>query len=304
MIALDPVLHGDEHADHLFAADLHRPRIAVMRRAVDPGGLDQILASEHQPGALRPADVLAAAVADERRAALQVDVRNGQDLRRRVDEHRHVVRLGDVADHLGRERPAVVSRPGEDVDHRRLRADRELQRLGRIDLDDLHAHGADGGVVDVARVRRDDDLVFRETLEVRQAHVQIGIAAGDAGRRRVRHRGGAAGAHHAPLGAGELGQPLADGLHHLVQVGMLLVRGALRRPHLRQLDRSADDRQGAAAVDQRADADRLVDVGLDGRRRGAAALRRCGAGRDHRAGAEKSGEAEELAAAIRNGVRS
>ena len=95
VIALDPALDRDEHADHLFAADLHGARVAVMRRAVDPRGLHEILAAEQQPRALRPADELAAAVADQRRAALQVDVRNGENLGRGVHQHRHVVRLGD-----------------------------------------------------------------------------------------------------------------------------------------------------------------------------------------------------------------
>ena len=106
---------------------------------------------------------------------------------------------------------------------------------------------------------------FANPSQVRDAHVEVGIAAGDAGRGRMRHRRGAAGADHAPLGAGQLREPLADRLHHFIEVRVLLVGRALRRPHLRQLDRSADDRQRAAAVDQRPDADRLVDVRLDRR---------------------------------------
>ena len=66
--------------------------------------------------------------------------------------------------------------------------------------------------------------------------------------------------HSAPVSSAE---PLADRVHHLVEVRVLLVRRALRRAHLRQLDRAADDRQRAAAVDQRPDADGLVDVRLD-----------------------------------------
>ena len=61
VIAPDPVLDRDQHADHLFAADLHRARVAVVRRAVDPRGFDEILAAEEQSGALRSADVFAAA---------------------------------------------------------------------------------------------------------------------------------------------------------------------------------------------------------------------------------------------------
>ncbi len=285
VIALHPVLDRREHADHLFAPDLHGARVAVVRRAVDPGGLHQILAAEQQPGALRTANELAAAVADERGAALQVNVRNREDLRRRVDEapaRCAASRCAAIASvDIG---PAVVPRTGEDVDHRGPRADRELQRLRRLDLDDLHADGANRRVVDVARVRRDDDFVPGEALEVGNADVQIGIAAGHARGRRVRHRRRAAGADHAPLGAGQLREPLADRRHQLVQLRVLLVRRALRRAHLRQLDRAADDRQRAAAVDQRADADRFVDVAAPAAARpGPAALPRRGRMRATRA---------------------
>ena len=76
------------------------------------------------------------------------------------------------------------------------------------------------------------------------------------------------GAHHAPLGAGQLGQALADRVHQLVDLHVLLVGRDLGRAHFGQLHRAADDRQRAAAVDQRADANRLVDVGrCIGRRR-------------------------------------
>ena len=124
----------------------------------------------------------------------------------------------------------------------------------------LNADRANRGVVDVARVRRDDHLVLVEAGEVRNPNVEIGVAARDARRGRVRHRRGAAGADHAPLGSGQLGQPLADRVHQLVELDVLLIRGALRRAHFRQLRRAADDRERAPAVDQRPNADRLVDV--------------------------------------------
>ena len=176
--------------------------------------------------------------------------------------------VGDGRDRFGGHRARLVARAGEDVDHRRLRTDRELQRLRRVDLDDLDADGPNRRVVDIARVRRDDDLVPGETGEVRNAHVQVGVAASHARGGRVRHRRRASGAHHAPLGAGQLGQSLAHGLHDLVEVGKLLIRRALGRAHFRQFDRAADDRQRAAAIDEWAHPDRLVHVGIDrGRRR-------------------------------------
>jgi hypothetical protein len=133
---------------------------------------------------------------------------------------------------FGGEGSAVVARPGEDVDHRGLRPDRQLQRFGAVDFDNLHPDRADGGVVDVARMRRDDHLVFREPFEVGDANVQIGIAAGHARRRRVRHGRCTARADHAPLGPGQLAESLPDRGHDLVEMRMLLIRRALRRAHL------------------------------------------------------------------------
>ncbi len=240
-----------------------------MRRAVHPGRLNQVLPAEQDAGALRSADELAAAVGDERGAALQVNVRNREDLRRGIDQHRNVVLLRDRRDRLGAHRPGLVALAGEDVNHRGPRADRELELFRRLDLDDLHAHGADGRVVDVARVPRDDDLILLEALEIRDADVEIGIAAGHAGGRRVRHRRRAAGADHAPLGAGELREALADGGDDLVELRVLLVGERLRRPDLGQLDVAAEHGQRAAAVDERPYADGLVDVlAANGRFRG------------------------------------
>ena len=64
----------------------------MMRSAVDPCGLDEILATQEQACGLRSADALAAAVGDEGRAVLQVHVRHGQDLGGGVDEREEVVR--------------------------------------------------------------------------------------------------------------------------------------------------------------------------------------------------------------------
>ena len=52
----------------------------MMRRAVDPGRLDQIFPAQEETRALRSAYALASAVGDESRAVLQMYVRNGQDL--------------------------------------------------------------------------------------------------------------------------------------------------------------------------------------------------------------------------------
>ena len=73
-------------------AHLHRARKPVVRRAVDPGRLHQILAAQQQPCRLRSAQALAAAVADQRRAVLQVHVRDREDLGSGIHEDRHAAR--------------------------------------------------------------------------------------------------------------------------------------------------------------------------------------------------------------------
>ena len=94
--------------------------------------------------------------------------------------------------------------------------------------------------------------------------MQIGVAAGHAGGRRVRDRRRASGAHHSPLGSSQLGQALPDAVHDFVELCVLLIGRGLRGAHLRQFDGSADDRQRAAAVDKGPHAYRCVDVRLGG----------------------------------------
>ena len=62
VVALDPHLHGGQHAHDFFFADFHGASEGVVRRAVDPGSLQQALVAEQQAGGLRTADALAAAV--------------------------------------------------------------------------------------------------------------------------------------------------------------------------------------------------------------------------------------------------
>ena len=141
----------------------------------------------------------------------------------------------------------------------------------------------------------DDDFVLGEAGEVRDADVQIGIAACDARRSGVRHRRRASGADHAPLGSRQLGQSLADGRHQLVELDVLLVRRHLGSADFGQLHRAADDRQRAATVDQRPDANGVVKVRIDGQRgrHGRCRGSRCGRRQDP-AGAEDSRQPEQL----------
>ena len=64
-------------------------------------------------------------------------------------------------------------------------------------------------------------------------------------------------AHSAPVSSA---RRRGRGFHQLVQHDMMLPAGIHRGADLRQFERAADDRQRPAAVDQRADADGLVDL--------------------------------------------
>ena len=60
---------------------------------------------------------------------------------------------------LGAERP-IVARPGQNIDHRRAFVEGRFE-LGRVvHFDDLYAHHADGVIIDIARVFRNDDFVL------------------------------------------------------------------------------------------------------------------------------------------------
>ena len=100
-------------------------------------------------------------------------------------------------------------------------------------------------------------------VEVRDADVEVGVAAGDAGGGGVGERGRAARGDQPPLRAGQRGQAAADGLRQLVEVHVVLGGGRHGLAHLGQHRGAADDRERAAGVDDRPDADRLVDVGTD-----------------------------------------
>ena len=105
---------------------------------------------------------------------------------------------------------------------------------GVVDLDHAHADRAQGGVVDVARVLGDDDLVLGEPVEVRDADVQVGVAAGHAGGGGVGEGGRAARGDEAPLRARERGQARADRVHQLVEVHVVLRGRRHGRAHLGQ----------------------------------------------------------------------
>ena len=228
-----------------------------MRRADLPGGLEDVLPSEQQSRALRTADGLAAAVGDDGGAALQVHVGNRQHFGRRIDEDGDVLRSGDPCHRFEhRIGPAV----GQEVDHRRARIDGALELFDRLDGHHSDADVANRMVVDVSRRSRDDDLGLVETGQIRDANELFRIAAGDAGGRDVLQPGRAAGRDHAPLGPGQLGEAAADRIGELVDLDEVPRRRIHRRADFRPLHRAADDGEGPAAVDDRLDANRLINL--------------------------------------------
>ena len=74
----------------------------------------------------------------------------------------------------------------QDVHHRRPGAKGGFELRGGLHFDDAHPDGADRGVINVPRVLRDDDLIFWKPGQVRNSDVKIGIAARNAGLKKLR----------------------------------------------------------------------------------------------------------------------
>ena len=259
VVTLEPHFDGHQHTHGLFLADLEGAGEAVVGRAVDPGGLNEVLAAEQQAGGLRTANALTAAIGDQRGTLGQVDVGHGEDFGGGVDKDRDVALLGHVADHLGGKRAALGIGSSENVDHGGARTEGRVKFLDGAGFDDTRADRADGGIVDVARMARDDDFVLGKAGEIGQADVEVGVAAGDASGSGVRDGGGAAAGHHAELGLGEFSEARANAGHHLIDVYVMLSGLSHRRANLGQHGAAADDGEGAAGVDERLDSDGFVE---------------------------------------------
>src|SRR5215472_12957388 len=98
----------------------------MVRSAVDPRTLDQALFAEQEAGSLRAPDTFAAAVADSVGAALQVDVGDGQNLRRCIHEDRDVLAASGLCNHFRADR-TVISRTGKNIGHRGALVERAFQ---------------------------------------------------------------------------------------------------------------------------------------------------------------------------------
>ena len=156
-----------------------RPK-AWCGRAVDPGGLKQALLAEQHAGSLRTADALAAAIGHGVCAAREVNVGlQGQHLGRRIHHQRDVAAPRRLGDHARAER-TLVARTGQDVAHGGTLVEGRFQ-LGLVLHDDqFHAQHADGVIVDIVRVGRNDDFAL-QAGEVGQLLHALRIAAGDGG---------------------------------------------------------------------------------------------------------------------------
>jgi hypothetical protein len=134
--------------------------------------------------------------------------------------------------------PSSAFGPGQDVAERCARAERGLELVGRLDLDDLHARRAQRRVVDVAGVLRDDALVLREAAQVGSRTCRSGLPPVSTRPSRGVSAGGAAAVTMPHSACVSSASALADGLRQLVQVHVVL-RGRLHRgAHFGQRGRS------------------------------------------------------------------
>src|SRR5262249_25511569 len=128
------------------------------------------------------------------------------------------------------------------------------------DLDQGRADDRDRAIVLVGLVRLDDDLVL-EPLRVGQAGHLLDVVAGDAGRGAERQRGRGAGGHVGGLGPEQPGDDLAGLLEQVFHVDVVALHALHGLFHARRWRAAADDGVEAARVDDRPDAELLVDAG-------------------------------------------
>lgn len=164
-----------------------------------------------------------------------MDVGNGEDFGGRVDEDRYAVRADGLRDGRRVEVALVDARVGHDVDECGLRAERFAQLLRPFDFHDFESGRTDRVLVHVAGMRGDDGLDLREAGHVGHPYVQVRIAARGARGGRVSEGRGAAGCDQPVFGAGEFGEPGADGFGEFVELYVVpgcRVHGlAYRRQH-------------------------------------------------------------------------
>src|SRR5690348_14446394 len=188
-----------------------------------------------------------------------MDVGDGEDFGRGIDDDRYVVPLGGFRNNFRAERP-FVAWSGQDIDQRGAFVEGLFQLVRIVDLNDRYTKHANGVIVDVARIFRDDDFVF-QPRKIGHALHALGIRARNTSRGEMRQGGAAAGSDNAPGSFGQLGKLLADAGHQLVHLDIAargLVHGLF---HFRKRLRARNDREGAARIDHGLYADRSIDLG-------------------------------------------
>ena len=254
----------------------------------------RLLSPEQQSGGLRTANAFAAAIGHGRGAARQVNIGlDGEDFGRGIHQHGDVSAAGRLGNHLSAQRP-VVARSGQNVAHGRTLVEGGFEFGLILHDDEFDAQHADGVIVDLVRVGWNDGFVL-QSGKVGEALHAFRIAAGDGGGGEVSNRGAATGGHDSPLGAGDLGQALADAIHQLVHVdeaARRLVHGAL---DFGKSLRSGDDRERPACIDHGAHTDGAIHVGADFER---GRHRLPDAAAEGLGGGEQSALAEQIPAAV------
>ena len=147
-------------------------------------------------------------------------------------------------------------------DHRGPRPDRGRHFLQAPNRDHSRSDHADRVIVHVPGIVRRNHLVG-QSIHVRQALDLLRVASRDDASRRMSQRGRTACRHDRGLRSRDLGDPRSHRVHQLVDVHEVLGSLGHRLPDLGQDQGTADDGEGAFAVDDRLDADRLVEPGAD-----------------------------------------
>ena len=142
----------------------------------------------------------------------------------------------------------IVARPGQDVDHRRAFAERLFEIARLMHFDDLHAQHADGMIVNIARISRDDDFVLQSSRD-REAAASVPDWRRRCTRRCMCVMRGAHPAVTMPQSAPvSSASRLPDAIHQFVHVHVAAGGFLHRVLHFRQRLRAADDRERAAAL--------------------------------------------------------
>ena len=191
---------------------------------------------------------------------------HGEDFGRGIHQHGDVPAAGSLGHHARSQR-SVVARSAEDVAQGGAFVEGRFEFGLVVDDDQFDAQHADGVIVDVVRVGRKDGFAL-QAGKVRETLHALRIAAGDGGGGEMRNGGAAARGDDAPLGAGQLGEALADAIHQLVHVDETargLVHGAL---DFGKRLRAGDDGERAAGVDDGPYADGAIHIGAELERRG------------------------------------